>query len=92
MKAETGWNGVATVRSVVAVLRSAPKKKTPWVGAGLLEEREQAWKEWQGEAELLANAIGKQCYGEDEFCECGKSPEASRREEKNNDGGDCSYL
>ena len=45
MKAETGWNDVATVRSMVAVLRPAPKKKTPWVGARLLEEREQAWKE-----------------------------------------------
>ena len=39
MKAETGWNGVATVRSMVAVLRPALKKKTPWVGAGLLEAR-----------------------------------------------------
>ena len=39
MKAETGWNGVAMVRSMVAVLRPAPKKKTSWVGAGLLEER-----------------------------------------------------
>ena len=51
MKAETDWSVLATVRSVVAVLRPAPKKKTPWVGTGLLEER-------QGEAELLANAIG----------------------------------
>ena len=39
VKAETGWNGVATVRSVVAALRPAPKKKTSWVGAGLLEVR-----------------------------------------------------
>ena len=39
VKAETGWNGVATVRSMVAVLRPALKKKTPWVGAGLLEAR-----------------------------------------------------
>ena len=39
VKAEIGWNNVATVRSVVAVLRPAPKKKTPWVGAGLLEAR-----------------------------------------------------
>ena len=39
MKAETGWNDVATVRSMVAVLRLAPKKKTPWVGAGMLEAR-----------------------------------------------------
>jgi hypothetical protein len=40
VKAETGWNDVATVRSVVAVLRPAPKKKTPQVGAGPLE----AWR------------------------------------------------
>ena len=39
VKAETGWNGVATVRSMVAVLRPAPKKKTPWVDARLLEAR-----------------------------------------------------
>ena len=67
-----GWNDVATVRSVVAVLRPAPKKKTSWVGAGLLEARQQAWKERQGEAELLTNTIGTRCYGEDEFCERGK--------------------
>jgi len=40
VKAETGWNGVATVRLMVTVLQPAPKKKTPWVDAGLLEERQ----------------------------------------------------
>ena len=39
MKAEMDWSSLATVRSVVAVLRSAPKKKTSRGGAGLLEAR-----------------------------------------------------
>ena len=39
VKAETDWSGLATVRSVVVVLRSAPKKKTSCGGAGLLEAR-----------------------------------------------------
>ena len=40
VKAETNWSGLATVRSVVAVLRSAPKKKTSRGGTGLLEARQ----------------------------------------------------
>ena len=39
VKAETDWSGLATVRSVVAVLRLAPRKKTSCGGAGLLEAR-----------------------------------------------------
>ena len=37
MKAETDWSDLATVRSVVAVLRPAPRKKATCDGAGLLE-------------------------------------------------------
>ena len=39
VKAEMDWSGLATVRSVVAVLRPAPRKKTSCGGAGLLEAR-----------------------------------------------------
>ena len=40
MKAETDWSGLAMVRSVVAVLRPAPRKKTLCGGARLLEARQ----------------------------------------------------
>ena len=33
---------------------------------------EQAWKEREGEAEMLANTIDTRCYGEDEFRRHGK--------------------
>ena len=39
VKAETDWSGLATVRSVVAVLRLASRKKATCGGAGLLEAR-----------------------------------------------------
>ena len=39
VKAETDWSGLATVRSVMVVLRSAPRKKASCGGAGLLEAR-----------------------------------------------------
>ena len=39
LKAETDWGDLAMVRSVVAVLRPAPRKKTSCGGTRLLEAR-----------------------------------------------------
>ena len=57
---------------MMAELRPAPRRRSRVVALTGKRRGEQVGNEWQGEAELLANAIDPRYYGEDKFRERGQ--------------------